>query len=1043
MVSFCSQWFWSLKKCRTVLPVLLAMGIFATSALRSPTNAAEEPQNTTQVTSAQLVLAPDKTKPNASKQENTQPETKRPPEVEILSTIEDGGGYGQELHRVTITGIARTVAGDPLKDADIYVTNYAMVTPGDFERLRGHTRSDENGHFELKDIQLLVARQRANPIPKPAEGKFIVFGTKANFGFTWHPDRAYRPDTRPQGTENGDRNAQTTARAFYLKEPINVDLKFDAPAKLRGRITDKQGQPLAGAKVQLGLTDNLRNPGGWGTWSCRFLGNDNDPVTDPISFDGIPSLPAEFRETRTNAQGFYEFTQLRRDSSYLANIDPGPTFDPWRFTLLTTVKDRSRRGEVAVGYDGELNHEFDAPRNVTVHVIHSTTGQPVSNVLVTAHHIGEVRRGGIQARTDSQGNAMLRLIPDKYELIAEPAPDQPFVFLSHQYSVPEKKASEKTDDVNVTLKLRPAAIVKLTVLDKISGQPIPGVRLNYETYDSSTQLPVSTQTVFVDYPKTNAAGEIQAFIEPGMRRFVVAEPLTLAQADGSRGERLKLTGGEITEVRFELTPPQFLPSQLADDEPKSGESSIYPPEIQLKWNTQADLLRSTPLRITTRTLFIHGKALATKALLKDLRSLDPNQLPDISNLLAKHQAGELNWWKQVITAEGNHYREDRYYHPGFRSTHHFDADGQPLPNSSHVTDGWDTLGYDDANNQANVSRRRNGGFNLHIDSPRDLCDWPSPYRYRPSQNSTEKPEIEIHQEGKRIIYEGQSKKLSHRHVMDQETGFIFETSYGTSLDEPDSIKLYFAPTEHPGGLILPRMHISWRMYQGRLKSLRVYLIEKVEVLASFPADAFAIALPTGAMIVDSRHVPPKAAHNGPVRAVQSTLRGPVSDFAAYLNRHPRISHEMENTIQYGTRAPRLKPARWLTADGESAAPDLTGKVVLVEFWGTRCGPCIGQLPEVSTAARYYADQPFVLIGMHDSHTTVEALQKFAQKEKIEYQLAIDQPSNEKGWFGQTMRDYSVRGIPQAAVIDQQGNVTFVGDFNQALRTVDRLLKQKK
>ncbi|MFH1300689.1 MAG: hypothetical protein ABIK07_06480, partial [Planctomycetota bacterium] len=171
MVSFCSQWFWSLKKCRTVLPLLLAMGIFATSSLRSPTNAAEEPQNTTQVTSAQLALAPNETKSNTPKQEETQPETKRPPEVEILSTIEDGGGYGQELHRVTITGIARTVAGDPLKDADIYIFNDAMSTPSDFERLRSHTKSDENGLFELKDIQLLVIRQRANPIPRPVEGR--------------------------------------------------------------------------------------------------------------------------------------------------------------------------------------------------------------------------------------------------------------------------------------------------------------------------------------------------------------------------------------------------------------------------------------------------------------------------------------------------------------------------------------------------------------------------------------------------------------------------------------------------------------------------------------------------------------------------------------------------------------------------------------------------------------------------------------------------------------------------------------------------------
>ena len=1021
MVGTCSEWFWSSNQYRTALIFLLVLGVIPSKALFSQTTVEYENH---------LALAPGEKKSRTNKQDERKPD--RPPEVKILSTIEDGGGYGQELHRITITGIARNASGDPIKDADIYISNFAMVTPGDFERLRGHTKSDELGFFELKDIQLIVARQRPNPIPKPAEGTFTVFGTKDGYGFTWHESRVYRPDTRPQGIENGDKNEQATARAFYLNEPIAVDLIFERPAKLKGRITDKQGQPLANAKVQIGLVDNLRSRNRWGSWSCRFLGNENHPVDEPIPFDGILTLPAEFRETRTDKNGEYEFTQLRRDTSYLSKIDPGPTFDPWQFRLATTTKNRARRGMTAVGYDGELNHEFDSPRSVTVQVVQEKTEQPVANVQLTAHPVGQIRRAGIQARSDSQGNANLQLLPGEYTLIAEPASDQPFYFQSEQFIV-----TDQSKTVQHTVKLRPAAIVILKAVNADTGEPIPGVRFNYETHDSSEQLPVSTQSVFVDYPSTNAAGEIQAFMVPGMRRFVVTEPLTLAQADGSRGERVKLTGGELTEVVFELAQPQFLPSHLADQDPTPDPNSIYPTDLQLKWHKQSELLRHSHLRVNMDMILVSRQPVDTAALLKDLRSLDPDQLPDVDQLLKKYQVENSFRSNTTLTSSGKLRSELRYHQTG---NHFYREDNTRLPDSASFTDQWDTLHYSTTNNQASVSRRGvNGGY-LHIASPDEFSDWPSLPTRRPASSKSKKPEVNIRQTGQQTIYEGQTEKYTHRRVIDRETGFIFENYAEYPKYGVQRVSLFFAPQTHANGLILPRLYISWNLRKDKLSLLKIYEINQVEVFSQLPADAFAIPLPSGAMIVDSRHIPPRASRTGPMRPFQTTMRGPISDFAAYLQRHPRHSHQVEQKIHYGRRAPELKPAKWVTNKGESDVPDLKGKVVLIEFWGTRCGPCIGQLPEVRTAARYYADQPFVLIGMHDSHISVADLQKFAEKENLEYQLAIDRPATKKGWFGQTMQNFGIRGIPQAAVIDQQGKVAFVGSFKEALSTVDRLLK---
>lgn len=970
--------------------------------------------------------------------EPDQQTTNRPPQIETLYEPGRLGGHGASLHRVTITGTARNSDGKPLKDADIYVASRGWITPGDFEQLRGHTRSDENGHYELKDVQLFVVNNR-NVLSTPDEGDFIVFGSKENYGLTWHPARNYRPAARPEEIDHRERNSQATRNAFYLNEPIVIDLQFEAPAKLRGVITDRQGHPLANAKVQLGHVDRPLTPTPYRAGSCEYLKQKNPYTNQNDSFIGFSAVPLSLRETYTDAQGRYEFTQLRRDTSYSANIDPGLEFDPWHFTLITADRSRPSRDTVATGYDGEFNQQFTAPRDVTVHVVQSASGRPLPNVLVTAHHIGEVRRSGIQARTDSQGNAQLRLIPDEYKLVAEPTPEQPFLYLSQQYFVPKRNAAEKTDIPRVTMKLNPAAIVKLKAINAKTGAPIPGVRFNYETYDSGEQIPFSTQTVYVDYPFTNDAGEIQAFMEPGLRRFVVAEPFSLAQAAGSRSERVKLTAGQATEVLIRLTPAESLPTHLVARDLPPRENSLYAPEIQKKWHIQSELLRLTPLRVTTQKVSIYRGSVDTENLLKELRALDPYQLPDIKALLNKYHPGETDWYKQVLTAHGTLKHEARYFSSETHPSRFFNLSGQPLPNITSMTDGWNTIQHGSNTNQASVNRTRKGGFYHAVESPFDLCEWPSLRNRLPAPQNAKKPDADIRHEGPKIIYERATDEVVSRRVLDQETGFIFETFHQSQPHQFEQVKLSFAPQKMANGLILPGMHINWKMYQGKLQYLDATLIQKAKILSPVPADAFSISLPAGARIEDIRNQPINTRYELGIRPSQKTLRGPVSDFAAYMIRNPYISHEMETEPQLGRHAPTLEPALWLTAEGQTAAPNINGKVALIHFWGKGNPNSLEQLAEMNSAYEKYAEQPVVLIGLHDWTASRSQLQEFTTQQELKYVLAIDQRPEEAGWFGKTMQHFRVRELPQTAVIDQRGNLSFVGTLPEALQKVDELL----
>jgi len=65
------------------------------------------------------------------------------------------------------------------------------------------------------------------------------------------------------------------------------------------------------------------------------------------------------------------------------------------------------------------------------------------------------------------------------------------------------------------------------------------------------------------------------------------------------------------------------------------------------------------------------------------------------------------------------------------------------------------------------------------------------------------------------------------------------------------------------------------------------------------------------------------------------------------------------------RAPRMAPPFAVTTiDGRHISMDsLAGKVVLIDFWATWCGPCREALPHVRDIARKFQGQPFVVLSV--------------------------------------------------------------------------------
>jgi thiol-disulfide isomerase/thioredoxin len=94
--------------------------------------------------------------------------------------------------------------------------------------------------------------------------------------------------------------------------------------------------------------------------------------------------------------------------------------------------------------------------------------------------------------------------------------------------------------------------------------------------------------------------------------------------------------------------------------------------------------------------------------------------------------------------------------------------------------------------------------------------------------------------------------------------------------------------------------------------------------------------------------------------------------------------------------------------------ELKGKVVLVNFWATWCGPCRNEIPHLDALYRQYKEQGLVVIGMN-AETDHAQVRQFAGQQ-ISYVVLLDRQSQ--------FQEYGVNGIPCTYYVDREGVVRY-------------------
>lgn len=145
----------------------------------------------------------------------------------------------------------------------------------------------------------------------------------------------------------------------------------------------------------------------------------------------------------------------------------------------------------------------------------------------------------------------------------------------------------------------------------------------------------------------------------------------------------------------------------------------------------------------------------------------------------------------------------------------------------------------------------------------------------------------------------------------------------------------------------------------------------------------------------------------------------------------------------GKKAPKIEIEKWIyprikTADWEvKKVPEkIEGRIVVVDFWFTKCAPCVASIPELNFLAKSYPEILFLSVSFENEGSIDEFLKKMV----VHYPVGSDPESK-------TINSFGVNLYPETFLIDEFGIVQWQGspfDLNKEIlnRVTGRFEKTK-
>ena len=106
--------------------------------------------------------------------------------------------------------------------------------------------------------------------------------------------------------------------------------------------------------------------------------------------------------------------------------------------------------------------------------------------------------------------------------------------------------------------------------------------------------------------------------------------------------------------------------------------------------------------------------------------------------------------------------------------------------------------------------------------------------------------------------------------------------------------------------------------------------------------------------------------------------------------------------------------------GEALSPAAyKGKVLLIDFWATWCGPCIAEMPNVKSVYKKFHPKGFEIVGISLDQSR-DKLDAYIQQQGIEWPQYFDG----KWWNNDVAAMYGIKSIPSTLLVDRQGKIRY-------------------
>lgn len=134
-------------------------------------------------------------------------------------------------------------------------------------------------------------------------------------------------------------------------------------------------------------------------------------------------------------------------------------------------------------------------------------------------------------------------------------------------------------------------------------------------------------------------------------------------------------------------------------------------------------------------------------------------------------------------------------------------------------------------------------------------------------------------------------------------------------------------------------------------------------------------------------------------------------------------------LMVGDNAPKLEVAKWVKGGAVDSLQK--GRIYVVEFWATWCGPCKASIPHLTELQKKFGDKA-TFIGVSSFENDWSGVEPFVAKEgdQMDYHVAmdkIDRPTDRDGFMAKNWMEAAHQpGIPTAFVIGKDGKIAWIG-----------------